>query len=146
MYVCVVFLRQPPGLRGPCMWCVVPLDSEAAAWAACRGEARGSENVSARSQEAGASASKKQSWHRVWAVPESLLKERERGGGDILGGNIPSRAPGAGISAGWNKDGTEASSTGVGLGALDLGSGSSCSRAVLLLEQVRLQSGPQPLH
>lgn len=71
--VCVCFRGSFP----------VPLDSEAAAWAACRGEAQGSETVSARSQEAGASASKKQSWHRVWVVPESLLKERERGGEEV---------------------------------------------------------------
>lgn len=76
--------------------------------------------LSARSQEADTSASK--SWHLLWVVPESLLKVREKRGEEaemFSGGNTTSRAPGAGVSASWDRDGKEGSSRGVGLGAQD---------------------------
>ena len=58
----------------------------------------------------------------MWAVPELLLKAREKGGEEaetFSGGSITLRAPGAGVSAGWDKDGKEGSDMGVGLGAQD---------------------------
>ena len=67
-------------------------------------------SLSARSQEADTSVSKKESWHLVWVVPESLLKVREKGGEEaemFSGGSITLRAPGAGVSAGWDKDGQD---------------------------------------
>ena len=76
--------------------------------------------LSAGSQEADTSASK--SWHLVWVVPESLLKVREKRGEEaetFSGGNTTSRAPGAGVSASWDRDGKEGSSRGVGLGVQD---------------------------
>ena len=76
--------------------------------------------LSAGSQEADTSASK--SWHLVWVVPELLLKVREKRGEEaetFSGGNTTSRAPGAGVSASWDRDGKEGSSRGVGLGVQD---------------------------
>ena len=124
--VCVMFLRQPPGLRGPCV-CVCVCE-EASRSPGTQRPLRGQPaeekpealRLSARSQEADTSAS--ESWHLLWVVPESLLKVREKRGEEaemFSGGNTTSRAPGAGVSASWDRDGKEASSRGVGLGAQD---------------------------